>query len=566
MSINSLLSRELELILIGSVVLWQAWLALKLFYQIVRYKKIFHRSRRPEIAEKAIALEDIGIEDVHPLLQDDNYFTPSEEESETITYLKTSKKEGKVLGTITEYINRYLVRNRSAGTDYHLISDIVNKHVEAEQNQIENRLPAPLYLGLAATMIGIIIGLSNINFAQITGSRSVQNEAAAAQTEVSANETSNDTEQPYLESGDSLSAIEPLIKGVRLAMFASVFGLILTTILSVFVFKSAQARLDKDKSEFLSLLQSELMPKMAMGDLPEVTTLSKKLDKFSRTTSSTIKKLGDIVRMSKENIEQEADIVQQLNGLNLEKLTHANSLLLTQLQTIVRSFDDFVVRYDQLNSSLSGTAQLAALMNEMLRRSDGFSESIKSLTDGVESGREATEFFNKHIKSFGQYGDAVRSVVADNDSAIRKATSELSESIENQFTGFSGAAAEFDGKLRGAFSETTANFTRALEQQTDKAVKTMAQGVPKFEKFDKLDHLEGIRDSFDALSRSNREILDRMTTENESTNALLKEIRDGLGGAQTINQKSSLDWLKIATYTLIISYVLVTFFFWLGVL
>ena len=170
------------------------------------------------------------------------------------------------MSTIVYYINVYLIKNKGATMDFHLIKDIVDKHTENIETQIENRIPAPLYLGLAATMIGIIIGLFSVNFGG--------------------------------NGADAMDAIQPLIDGVKMAMVGSVSGLIITTIFSIKIYKDALTEAGDEKSEFLSKLQSELMPRMAKGKMPEVAILSDKLDVFARTTTSTVSQLNDIVKTS----------------------------------------------------------------------------------------------------------------------------------------------------------------------------------------------------------------------------------------------------------------------------
>src|SRR5690606_33739473 len=104
---------------------------------------------------------------------------------------------------------------------------------------ISNKLSTPLYLGLAGTMIGIIIGLFYIDFSP----------SSVITTDVT---TNND--------GDDLLKITPLIDGVKYAMGVSVLGLILTTIFSVWIYKNAKSKVNQGKNEFLSQVQTELLP------------------------------------------------------------------------------------------------------------------------------------------------------------------------------------------------------------------------------------------------------------------------------------------------------------------
>ncbi len=128
----------IEAIIILVIIVLQFYLAYRLWIKIVQYRSIYNFEDLPIISEKYVSksvFEDGKVEDI---LAYDN-----DNESEIgITYLDYNNK-CKVLKTIVKYINVYLIKNKGASIDFHLIKDIVDKHTETIQNQIENRLPAP---------------------------------------------------------------------------------------------------------------------------------------------------------------------------------------------------------------------------------------------------------------------------------------------------------------------------------------------------------------------------------------------------------------------------------------
>src|SRR5690606_14819155 len=107
---------------------------------------------------------------------------------------------------------------KGAVADYHLLKDIVTREVDTLDEEINNALPAPLYLGLAATMLGIIFGLF-------------------AMTSFSATDF-------------NMNVLSPLLDGVKIAMAASVIGLALTTYLTVIEYKKAKSTSEAKKNKF----------------------------------------------------------------------------------------------------------------------------------------------------------------------------------------------------------------------------------------------------------------------------------------------------------------------------
>ena len=124
---------------------------------------------------------------------------------------------------IKDGINNYLINNFGSAVNYSIIKDIIEREIDTKDHQISQLIPIPLYLGLAATIIGIIFGL--IAMPGMGG------------------ETVN------------LSAVDILINGVKIAMFASLSGLFWTILLSSYVYSKASNKVLEDKNEQLTYLQ-----------------------------------------------------------------------------------------------------------------------------------------------------------------------------------------------------------------------------------------------------------------------------------------------------------------------
>lgn len=443
----------IEIIIIIGIIAFQFYLAYKLWFKIKMYKAIYDFEDLPMISQKNVSKEVIESGDVAKILQ----YVDVGEGTINITFLKYIPKS-KVLTTIVKYINVYLIKNKGATIDFHLIKDIVNTHTETIETQIENRVPAPLYLGLAATMVGIIVGLFSVDF--------------------SGNSTA------------ALNAIQPLIDGVKWAMSASVIGLIITTIFSIKIYKDAQTEAEEEKSEFLSKLQSELMPKMATGNLPEVSILSDKLDGFARTTNNTVSQLDEIVRMSHKSVEYEHLLVKDISNLDVKGLTTANIKVFKNLEGMMDSFKNFAGYYNKLDKSLASTDELLTNLKNFVNNTKSVNIILEEIKNSIGQSNEATTFFNKHIQSFERYNDAVIEAVAKNDSAFQKAVEQLTNATLKQFDSFTELISTFDSKLTDAFTKSVQKFAQTMDDQVKRTEEAFEKGRPKFEKLDKLDELD----------------------------------------------------------------------------
>ena len=465
-----------EVVIIVGIILLQLNLGYRLLMKIAQYTAIFDKEDLPHISQKIISKEIFEEGNVSKIL---SYKHDEDDEAETIsiTYIKDNvnkklltklckfmpgitTKNSDIMSIIVKYINVYLIKNKGASMDFHLIKDIVDKHTENLETQIENRIPAPLYLGLAATMIGIIIGLFSVNFGG--------------------------------DGTDAMDAIQPLIDGVKLAMVGSVMGLIITTIFSIKIYKDALTETGNEKSEFLSKLQSELMPRMGKGKMPEVSILSDKLDVFARTTTNTVAKLDNIVKTSSKTVNEEKQLIAEIRKLDVAKITTANVEVFNNLEEMMDSFQNFAKYYEELDKSMLNTSLLLSNLQQFVNSTEDINNILAEVKSTIKQGSEASDFFNQHIKSFEKYSDAVNEAVANNDSSFKEVIGQLTKATSTQFESFNKVIAEYDLKLTEAFTNSVTKFTETMDKQVRRTEEAFEKRRPKFEKLDKLDKLENL--------------------------------------------------------------------------
>lgn len=419
--------KTIEYALITGLIVLQIYLAFGLFFKIKSYRLIFNKT--PFIAQKEVSINLYNEGNVAAILSENT----TDELSTEITYLK-STSNNKAISNITSTINSYLIKNKGASIDFHILKDIIDRYIEIVEDEINNRIPAPLYIGLAATMLGIILGLFSINF-EITGEN----------------------------SNLALEAIKPLIDGVKIAMTASVVGLGITTIFSVGIFKNAKSKVEEGKNEFLSLLQSELLPKMNKSKMPEVHTLSTKLDAFARNTTGVVAQLDGIVKNSSDAVFREQQLISEIRNLDVKKVTAVNIDVFNQLEGMMGSFQNFAKYYDTLDKSLLNTTSLLRNLETFVANTHNINAVLENIKNSITKSDKATEFFNTHIESFAQYGDAVNMAVSNTDSKMSKAIDELFESANKQFEAYNATIAEYDSKLSLAFNKSIQSFNETMD-------------------------------------------------------------------------------------------------------
>ncbi|WP_143106396.1 hypothetical protein [Pustulibacterium marinum] len=471
--------------------MFQAYITIALWSKIRTFKNFFRPF--PEVIKKQVSDDSKYIVDLEEEVEnpeEEEYF----QEATELAMLSDEEPDTR-LGNMIKPINNYITKTRGIGVDFHILKDIIDRNVDIIEEEIHNRIYAPLYIGLAATMLGIILGLFSINF-KADNNSIITNSQLQTIEQIQGNDTENVSTQ------EALNKLQPLLDGVKTAMVASVFGLICTTLLSVWGFKNAKTDNEKDKNKLLSLIQSELMPKMNRSRLPEIDVLANKLDDFAKNTVSAIQNLDKIVKGSKQNLQNEAMLLQQVQDLDIKKLSKANIDIFKKLESMMISFENFAGYYENLDRSLLNTTKLISQLEMFIKNTDNLGAVLEGLKQNIHLGNDATIFFNQHLKSFEHYSEAINEAIADTDQKMARAVGALGSSVEKQFEVLNESVATYDVKLNNAFTNAIDGYNATIQHQVDKTTEAFELARPKFEKLNNLEKLNAIDSKLNSLENN----------------------------------------------------------------
>ena len=249
------------MILVGICLVMQVLAFVSTWWKRILLRKVF-----PKQTKQALALAE-------------------EEDGSKQIRVREQVHSNKVFEEIIKTINRYLQNNKGSA-DYAILKDITDRNCDAVEAQIEATSPLPVYIGLAGTLIGIIIGVGVLAFQG--GVDSLLDTESAVQVEsvdaaprslcvdgkkiVDANgeiHVYSADEQEWKEYTDKgAEGIKNLLQGVGIAMLTTLFG-VGFTIIGAWSSKRSSKINEEKKNGFLSWLQSELLPQMS-DDLGQV--------------------------------------------------------------------------------------------------------------------------------------------------------------------------------------------------------------------------------------------------------------------------------------------------------
>lgn len=289
---------------------------------------------------------------------------------------------------IEKSINTYLLRNKGAVSDFNLIKDIVERNCDAVATEIESVTPMPLYLGLAGTMSGIVVGLGLIGLT--SGFNDIQN------------------------------VVDSLMSEVALAMIASLLGVLSTTYLS-WKSRTCNSIVEADKNQFYTWIQTELLPVLSSNTVSTLTLLERNLSRFNESFGATIVKLDEKLSKVGETYGQQLEILRRIEELDVTKMATANVKILKALDSSSGNIENFARYMDNSTTYLSEVRKLTDELDGYLARTG----SLETIAD----------FYKKQMNEIASRQDAIKTTVISVDDTMQKALANLEEHTEQGLTG-----------------------------------------------------------------------------------------------------------------------------------
>lgn len=376
----------------------------------------------------------------------------------------------KITNKVLYAINTYLFRNRGVASDFHLIKDVVERYSDAVEDDINQSISLPLYLGLLGTFLGIVFGLfqiSGVDFA---------NDPSALD-----------------------NAITLLLDGVKIAMIASFTGLLLTIINSGYFFKGAKELLEDRKNGFYTFIQIDLMPLLNQNINSTLFSLQSNLHKFNEEFKDNISVLSSVMGKNHDALIAQEKILSSLEKMDVMEFAKANVKVLKELQIATDKFAEFNMYLDGVNELVSNTKGFAVKLNEIIERSANFHELGQQIVTIFSENQQLVKFLQNHYNALD-----------NSHQLITQAVNGVGNTLDDSLV-----------KLK----EFTQERIMEVQKLTLRELELMQNEYPeKWKKLDKLDFLEPVTKHLSDIKMSNASQIGSMANEIKSFNDKLSRV------------------------------------------
>ena len=331
----------------------------------------------------------------------------SEEDTEDYTnlmLLTLSNTKGKTnFSEIITRTNEYLCKNVGTSSDFGILKDICEHQVEILENEIHSRLNAPLYLGLAGTFIGIIIGLFGIDISGI------------------------------LSSDVGMAGLQHLINGVVAAMIAILLGLSFT-IYNTFHFGRIVKETDNKKEEYFNFLRRELMPVLANSMASSLNSLRGVLGHFVDKFGKNLDAYADSADLLNDNLEKQHLVLQEINKMSLTKTANKIAESFVALNNASDSLNVFHSYQSQLNQTISVVNGVVDNINKILSKFDDFGNALSIVASNQNKTASLQQSFQEAIETHFPLGAEGREIWRKEFDYLVTDAKSVTESLSEQLT------------------------------------------------------------------------------------------------------------------------------------
>lgn len=417
-----------------------------------------------------------------------------------VSVISLGEEQSPLLGNIVGTINNYLKKNKGGAADFHLIKDIVERHTDSIDEEINHKLPVPIYLGLMGTVLGIIIGLYSLSFEYNPATNSLNGELF-------------------------VNSVDGLITGVKQAMICSFVGLGLTTLLSSWRYMGAKSKLEAQKNAFYDFIQTRLLPQMTKDAASTILALQSNLEKFNTSFEENIKGFGGIMDDIHTAFDSQVALQKELKKMDLTQVANLNANVLVQLRNSMTEFEKFTQYLGQMNTFVRSTAKLTDSINDQLQRTEAVETIANAMQDNIQKNQFVMEKLRAFLERVNEH-EAVVTAAGEIDSAMAQAIEELKTHAQEQIN-----------SIRTYTTEATEDLHDLVTSE-----RGHLRSLDKLGKLDELDKLVSAITS--------------MKDENRNVNAALEKNIETLAHAVVDNTKAQRgesgmpSWLKIACIVL----------------
>lgn len=458
---------QFEIIFIGLLVILQVFVFISVLRKINSFNEFFPNAfkhieiRKFRISKQLLQDNDfflkfidrIGIVETIPL----EIISEEMEEVELLVIPESIQNCNQDFNEVVKSTNAYLIKNKGASADFNILQDICERHLSKVENEVNNMINVPLYIGLAGTFLGIIVGLFGIHVS---------------------------------DSGIiSKESISQLLHGVIAAMVASFVGLGFTVWNSAINYKPAAYKNDTDKNNYYDFLQRELLPVLNIGMAGNLTSFKDILSHFILKFGENMDDYKESGQLLNENLKAQQFVLEEINKLSLVAMANKITMTFAQLNEASEHLESFKEHQKSLSVNIEKSDKVVQEFNNSIKEFKDFNINLKAISNitmtTIELQKQFKESLELHFPT-----------ISDHREVWRKQVDELNQDIKDVYNQLNGYFKTSTEQIQSFINNNQNFFTGVNEIQNSIKVFVQNSEIQKDEFKILKEEMKGLRNDF----------------------------------------------------------------------
>ena len=195
-------------------------------------------------------------------------------------------------------------------------------------------------------------------------------------------------------------------------MCASLLGLGFTVYNSAISYKSAVAKSNEGKEEYMNFLRRELMPLLSNSMASSLNSLKGVLGHFVDKFGRNLDAYANSAELLNDNLEKQHLVLAEINKLSLTQTANKIAATFMQLKDSADSLNVFKSYQEQLNSTIANVSgivnQTQTIIDKFKDFSTGLSVVVSNQNKTTELQREFQEAITTHFPTGAEARDIWR--------------------------------------------------------------------------------------------------------------------------------------------------------------
>lgn len=336
-------------------------------------------------------------------------------------------------------VNNFILKNKGLIGDFEMVKALVDHDSDSTEEEIQQLLPLPLYIGIGGSLMTIIVAFFTLpSLSDVTGEYS-----------------------------------ELLFTVLKLALALSFFGVLLSFFSWGFSYRSAIVKNRQQKRRFYDFIHQEMDQQLSHNITSSIYSLQGNLNNFNAAFTQNMLSFQQTIEEIRGIFSQQIEVMRDLKSLDLTELSTYNINVMKEIRNSTQQFEKFNSYLQQTNTMVDSMEKLNKNLNQQLDKSAILEEIASSVNTNIELNKQMIEVLHSDLREIETRKKFMADAVINVDHALQKSLEELKNHTQKKLDAIKELTIKEEHLLEKRFSNQ--KFTISSDPKLDQIFSSLQE-------------------------------------------------------------------------------------------